>query len=205
MLSALRRVAQRPRVASPCFSFSSFLALVAPSSSVASLTRSQSSASASVSVSASVFASASVPPSRLTPTSTSLLVSLSLSPVAPRISFSSSPVTPTTPLSERQNPVESATRIRYKRLVYQSLQRGWLELDLIMGSWVTTNEALLTNNDRLLDQLAEVCKEENSDLIRWFVEGKPVPETFAKNEVMQAMLAYAYAPNKPWYPKQGNQ
>ena len=68
---------------------------------------------------------------------------------------------------------DKARHIRYKRLVYQSQQRGWLELDLIIGSYVLQNEKSLMN-DKSLDELTTLTSEENSDLIRWFVEGKPV-------------------------------
>jgi succinate dehydrogenase flavin-adding protein (antitoxin of CptAB toxin-antitoxin module) len=69
--------------------------------------------------------------------------------------------------------VDKDVYVRYKRLVYQSQQRGWLELDLIIGSYVMKFEDKLLNKEAL-DQLTTITNEENSDLIRWFVEGRPV-------------------------------
>lgn len=84
---------------------------------------------------------------------------------------------------------------------------GWLELDLIIGSWAQRNKDRLIAQPALMDKVEVICAEENSDLMRWFCEGKPVPDKYAADEIMADMLAYAQSPNKPWAPRpgQGNQ
>ena len=62
---------------------------------------------------------------------------------------------------------------RYKRLVYQSQQRGWLELDMIIGTYVRENREKLMN-EKSLDELTKVTDLDNNNLIRWLIEGQPV-------------------------------
>src|SRR3546814_3921500 len=38
--------------------------------------------------------------------------------------------------------------VRRKRLVYRSKQRGWLEVDLLLGSWAADNAHRLSHADR---------------------------------------------------------
>lgn len=94
---------------------------------------------------------------------------------------------------------------KYKRLMFQATQRGWLELDLIFTAYVATFKAKLLSDEKNLDDLTDVCACDNSDLVRWFVEGKPLPDEWKKNPIMVDMLEYALLPSKPWYPNAGNQ
>lgn len=94
---------------------------------------------------------------------------------------------------------------KYKRLMFQATQRGWLELDLIFTAYVATFKAKLLSDEKNLDYLTDVCACDNSDLVRWFVEGKPLPDEWKKNPIMVDMLEYALLPSKPWYPNAGNQ
>ena len=43
----------------------------------------------------------------------------------------------------------SARNLLIKKLLYRSKQRGWLEVDLILGSWASKNLKNLSNNDLL--------------------------------------------------------
>ena len=40
---------------------------------------------------------------------------------------------------------EEFDMVRRKRMIYRSKQRGWLEADLLMGSWATEHVPTLTN------------------------------------------------------------
>lgn len=109
---------------------------------------------------------------------------------------SNPPVDPELPALEKQ----------FKRLYFQATQRGWLELDLIFTAYVKTYKTKLMTQENL-DFLSAVCDVDNSDLVRWFVEGRPLPDEWKSNPIMVDMLDYALQPSKPWYPSQsgGNQ
>lgn len=62
--------------------------------------------------------------------------------------------------------IEGGLTKRQKRIIYRSGQRGWLELDILMGRWAAshvpniTDEAELTAIERLLDA-------ETPHLLQW--------------------------------------
>ncbi|QDZ21119.1 succinate dehydrogenase assembly factor [Chloropicon primus] len=66
-----------------------------------------------------------------------------------------------------------------RRLLYRSQQRGWLELDLVMGEWAEKNLKSLCD-ERLL-AYSELLDEENPDLFKWFTGQLPAPENMRKN------------------------
>lgn len=68
-----------------------------------------------------------------------------------------------------------------RRLLYRSQQRGFLELDLIVGRWVTEN--IHTLNDENLHDLVVVLDQENPDLYRWLTEQESPPADMAANPV----------------------
>ena len=103
--------------------------------------------------------------------------------------------------AERANGELPASVVR-KQLLYRSKQRGWLELDLIMGSWAEQHLAALSDDE--LQQYEAVVRRENPDLMKWLVERAEVPAD-ANNAVMQQLIAYAHGPGKTWIRKKGNQ
>ena len=66
-----------------------------------------------------------------------------------------------------------------RRLLYRSQQRGWLELDLVMGQWAQENLSSL--NDEMLKEYSELLDEENPDLFKWFTGQLKAPERVQKN------------------------
>mmetsp|Transcript_4261 Transcript_4261/g.10651 ORF Transcript_4261/g.10651 Transcript_4261/m.10651 type:complete len:241 (-) Transcript_4261:349-1071(-) len=51
---------------------------------------------------------------------------------------------------------------RQKRLIYRSKQRGWLEVDLLLGTWASENVTSL--NDEELDQFEHFVNQETIDI-----------------------------------------
>jgi len=128
---------------------------------------------------------------------------------APRRLFSTHPTTDQLQEQEQEQTNESTTLTpefekKFKRMMFQATQRGWLELDLIFTAYVQTHKTKLMNEENL-QFLSDVCDTDNSDLVRWFVEGRPLPDEWKSNPIMVDMLDYALQPSKPWYPKAGNQ
>ncbi|CAE7180810.1 SDHAF2 [Symbiodinium pilosum] len=78
---------------------------------------------------------------------------------------------------------------RRKRLTWRAKSRGWLELDVLMGTFVEKHVAEF--DEQKLDLLEEVLELENPDLFKWFTKQVPVPEELLQeNEVMQLMMEY---------------
>ena len=83
---------------------------------------------------------------------------------------------------------------RRKRLIWRAKSRGWLELDVLMGTFVTRNIADF--NDEQLDLLEEVLDLENPDLFKWFTGQGEVPDEVKANPVMAMLLAYVKSDHK---------
>ena len=84
---------------------------------------------------------------------------------------------------------EEYDSIRRRRVIYRAKQRGWLEADILVGSWARENVANLSDDE--LTQLETILQEETIDLFN-FVSGKdPLPEHLEKLPVMHQLLQYA--------------
>ena len=59
----------------------------------------------------------------------------------------------------------SAEEAHKKRLVYRSKQRGWLELDLVLGAWATLHVPEL--NAAELVEYENILNEETIDIYKW--------------------------------------
>ena len=95
-----------------------------------------------------------------------------------------------------------AAAVLRKQLLYRSKQRGWLELDLIMGTWAEQHLERLSESE--LQQYEAVVRRENPDLMKWLVERVAVPPD-ADNAIMQQIIQYAHGAGKTWIRKKGNQ
>lgn len=86
-------------------------------------------------------------------------------------------------------PKEEYDAIRRRRLVYRAKQRGWLEADILVGSWARENVPRLNNEE--LDQLETILQEETIDLFN-FVSGKDaLPEHLVNLPVMKELMQFA--------------
>lgn len=64
--------------------------------------------------------------------------------------------------------------VRKKRLVYRSKQRGWLEVDLLLGTWASENVPNLTVEE--LDQFEQFVNMETIDIYNVLTLRTDVPE-----------------------------
>jgi succinate dehydrogenase flavin-adding protein (antitoxin of CptAB toxin-antitoxin module) len=98
----------------------------------------------------------------------------------------------------------STSSSQYRSLLYRSKQRGWLELDLILGSWAEKNLASLSNAD-LIHYETLINKAENPDLMQWIINNQPPPKEF-HSEVLTQIVHYAQsAEGRKYFKKVGNQ
>eukprot|EP00930_Biecheleria_cincta_P088477 TRINITY_DN7771_c0_g1_i1.p1 TRINITY_DN7771_c0_g1~~TRINITY_DN7771_c0_g1_i1.p1 ORF type:complete len:152 (+),score=38.82 TRINITY_DN7771_c0_g1_i1:89-544(+) len=78
---------------------------------------------------------------------------------------------------------------RKKRMLWRAKSRGWLELDVLMGTFV--EKVIWDYGEDKLDLLEEVLELENPDLFKWFTGQAQVPEMLlTENEVMADMMKY---------------
>ena len=71
----------------------------------------------------------------------------------------------------RKIPADDA--VRRKRLIYRSKQRGWLEVDLLLGSWAAENVASLSKED--CDAYEHILNCETIDIFNFITGKDPVP------------------------------
>ncbi|GKY91567.1 hypothetical protein MPSEU_000128600 [Mayamaea pseudoterrestris] len=87
---------------------------------------------------------------------------------------------------------EDELDIRRKRLVYRSKQRGWLEVDLLLGTWASQNVASLNANE--LDQFENFVNEETIDIYNILTLRLDIPEelkTPDRNSVIERIQQWA--------------
>lgn len=108
-------------------------------------------------------------------------------------------------LTKEHRALPSDDESRRKRLVYRSKQRGWLEVDLLLGIF---SERISTFSDQDLDEYEAILNCETIDIFN-FVTGKDeVPESLntpmmktlqeycRNNPIGTGREAYAYAKTK---------
>ncbi|GAV81751.1 Sdh5 domain-containing protein [Cephalotus follicularis] len=80
---------------------------------------------------------------------------------------------------------EETRRRLCNRLLYRSKQRGYLELDLILGKWVEENIHSMDENG--IKALVNVLDLENPDLWKWLTGQEQPPEAVITNPVFSAV------------------
>lgn len=73
------------------------------------------------------------------------------------------------------DPSQSDLEIRRKRLIYRAKQRGWLEVDLLLGTWASENVPLLKADE--LDQFEDFVNEETIDIYNIITLRVDIPES----------------------------
>jgi len=69
--------------------------------------------------------------------------------------------------------IESA---ELKRVMYHARQRGWLELDVIVGNWATENRRTLATDPALMADFKELLAVENPELFKYLTRQMDPPE-----------------------------
>ena len=74
-------------------------------------------------------------------------------------------------------------------MIYRSKQRGWLEADILLGSWAKESVPKLSKKE--LDELDIVLQEETIDIYN-FMSGKDeLPDRLKHLSVMKSLKTYA--------------
>ena len=91
-------------------------------------------------------------------------------------------------LRDKNQRAELRDAERRKRLIWRSKQRGWLEVDLLMGSWAVDNVMKLKPEE--LDQYERIVNLETIDMYN-VVSGRVEPSDDLKGPVLDRLRAYA--------------
>jgi succinate dehydrogenase assembly factor 2 len=80
---------------------------------------------------------------------------------------------------------------RRKRLIYRAKQRGWLEVDLLLGTWASENVPLLNEDE--LDQFEDFVNMETIDIYNVITLRLDVPEEMKRggNSVAEKIQEWA--------------
>lgn len=83
-----------------------------------------------------------------------------------------------------------ALDVRRKRLIYRSKQRGWLEVDLLLGTWAHENVPTLTTTE--LDEFEDFVNEETIDIYNLItLRIDAIPDHLESNGVVRRIQAWA--------------
>ncbi|XP_059641260.1 succinate dehydrogenase assembly factor 2, mitochondrial [Cornus florida] len=80
---------------------------------------------------------------------------------------------------------EESKRRLCNRLLYRSKQRGFLELDLVLGKWVEDHIHSMDENG--IKALVDVLDQENPNLWKWLSGQEQPPDALSMNPVFSAM------------------
>ncbi|KMZ60284.1 Succinate dehydrogenase assembly factor 2, mitochondrial [Zostera marina] len=80
---------------------------------------------------------------------------------------------------------EERKRRLLNRLLYRSRQRGFLELDLVLGKWVEEN--ICSMDEHRIKALVDVLDLENPDLWKWLTGQEEPPNSINTNPVFSAV------------------
>mmetsp|Transcript_13611 Transcript_13611/g.19224 ORF Transcript_13611/g.19224 Transcript_13611/m.19224 type:complete len:184 (-) Transcript_13611:59-610(-) len=78
--------------------------------------------------------------------------------------------------------------IRRKRLIYRSKQRGWLEVDLLLGTWAEANVMKLSTEE--MNEYERIINSETLDIFHYISGTKPVPDKL-DTPMMKRLQEYA--------------
>jgi succinate dehydrogenase flavin-adding protein (antitoxin of CptAB toxin-antitoxin module) len=78
---------------------------------------------------------------------------------------------------------------RQRRIIFRSRQRGWLELDVLLGSWAAKHVPGLTE-ERDIVMVETLLALETPHLYKWII-GQEQPPAEVDNQVMKSLQAFA--------------
>ncbi|KAJ0395817.1 hypothetical protein P43SY_007443 [Pythium insidiosum] len=84
----------------------------------------------------------------------------------------------------------SADEANRKRIIYRSKQRGWLEVDLLLGSWASQNVMALSAEE--LKQYEDILNQETIDIFN-YISGKDAIPAELDTPIMKRIQEYCFS------------
>jgi succinate dehydrogenase flavin-adding protein (antitoxin of CptAB toxin-antitoxin module) len=85
--------------------------------------------------------------------------------------------------------VHGGLTARQRRIMFRSRQRGWLELDVLLGSWAAKNVPAMTDV-RDIAMVEDLLALETPHLYKWIVgQDEPPPEL--DNKILRSLQEFA--------------
>ncbi|KAG3113570.1 hypothetical protein PI124_g7574 [Phytophthora idaei] len=78
------------------------------------------------------------------------------------------------PSSSQGDHLVDSDEANRKRIIYRSKQRGWLEVDLLLGRWASQNVMQLSSDE--LQQYEDILNEETIDIFNYISGKSDVPQ-----------------------------
>jgi succinate dehydrogenase flavin-adding protein (antitoxin of CptAB toxin-antitoxin module) len=86
-------------------------------------------------------------------------------------------------------PVIGGLTARQRRIMFRSRQRGWLELDVLLGSWAAKNVPAMTD-EHDIGMVEDLLALETPHLYKWIVgQDEPPPEL--DNKILRSLQEFA--------------
>ncbi|CAM9616115.1 unnamed protein product, partial [Discosporangium mesarthrocarpum] len=92
---------------------------------------------------------------------------------------------PKSSLPPEGDPAVSSDVVRRKRLLYRSKQRGWLEVDLLLGTWADANVPSLSAEE--LDQYEDILNCETVVILALISGNSPEIPAFVDTPMMRRL------------------
>lgn len=89
---------------------------------------------------------------------------------------------------DKSNGPVDALMAHRKKVIYRSKQRGWLEVDLLLGSWATDNVMNLSWDE--LQQFENILNQETIDIFKIITKQVPAP-TNLEGPILNRLQDYA--------------
>lgn len=91
--------------------------------------------------------------------------------------------------------IPSDLSVRQRQIIYRCKQRGWLELDVILGNWATQHVPHLESQPQL-DEIEQLLTANTPDVLKWILNHQPPPPHF-NTPTLRSIQAFALGHKQP--------